>query len=244
MIHFWRRASFLVSFDARRITCYPNASATLETVQQLLIGHVMPLVFAEQGTLSLHASVVHTAKGALAFVAQTGAGKSTIALALGARGCPILADDCAIVDVVDGVCRVRPFDVGLRLRPDTLQLFRRSTQPQPRPAPTGIGKQRIAATSLGLKIHGRSEPLHRVYFLESSPDAPRPAIEPVSRADAVVALMVCSFQLGMDEPARLRAAFEMLSTLAARVAMLRLSIPSGFAHLPAVATAVLANAAE
>ncbi len=162
VIHFWRRASFLVSFDARRITCYPRGSATIDTIRQLLIGQIMPLVFAEQGTLSLHASVVHTAKGALAFVAQAGTGKSTIALALGARGCPILADDCAIVEVVDGVCCVRPCDVGLRLRPDTLQMFRRSTRLQPRLAPRARRKQRIAATSLGLKIHGRSEPLHRV----------------------------------------------------------------------------------
>lgn len=72
VICFWRQASFTLSFNAQRISCYPRESASLETVRQLFIGHVIPLVFAEQGALPLHASVVHTSPGALAFVGQTG----------------------------------------------------------------------------------------------------------------------------------------------------------------------------
>ena len=118
---FWRRASFVVSFDTQSIACYPR---------QFLIGRDDSAApgwsqnsLAEQGALALHASVVQTSHGALAFVAQTGAGKSTIAAALGARGCAIMADDCAIVDVKDEVCCVRPLAVGLRLSRETLRML-------------------------------------------------------------------------------------------------------------------------
>ncbi|MGH9408940.1 MAG: hypothetical protein ACRD1V_05760 [Vicinamibacterales bacterium] len=176
------------------------------------------------------------------FVAQTGVGKSTIAAALGARGCSIMADDCAVIDIDDGLCRVRPVDVGLRLRPETLQMFHPRARSLRSRAQTGARKKRVAAPTLGMKIHGGSEPLRRVYFLESVRGARRPTIQPVSRADAVVALMVSSFQLGINESARLRGAFEVLSLLVVQVPVLRLSIPWGLQHLQAVVDAVLRNA--
>ncbi len=215
VIYFWRRASFIVSFDTRSITCYPRRSASVETIRQLLVGHVMPLLFAEQGTLALHASAVHTPHGVIAFVAPAGGGKSTLASALAARGCSIVADDCVIVDVEDGVCRVRPFDVGLRLWPETLRMLSGSGRFVNNRAHAGVRKKRVAAQALGMKTHDRKEPLRRVYLLEPLRGIREPTITPVLRADAVVALMVASFQLGMDERKRLRDAFEMLSTLVA-----------------------------
>jgi hypothetical protein len=243
VIRFWRRASFLLSFETRRITCYPCRSASLETVQQLLVGHVIPLVFADEGALALHASAVLAPQGVLAFVAETGGGKSTIASALGARGCSIVADDCAIVDVDEGGCRVRPMDVGLRLWPDTVGMLRGSRSRATRRAEPGVRKKRFAAQALGMTTHCRSEPLRRVYLLQASRGARGPTIDRASCADAVVALMLASFQLGIDEPERLRQAFERLSTLVTTVPVLRLSSPPGLQHLPAVVDAVLENAA-
>jgi hypothetical protein len=243
VICFWRRATFILSFDARRITCYPCRSASLEIVQQLLVGHVVPLVFADEGALALHASAVLVPQGVLAFVAETRGGKSTIASALGARGCSIVADDCAIVEVEDGGCRVRPMDVGLRLWPGTVRMLRGSGSRANRRAHPAVRKKRFAAQTLGMKTHRQSEPLRRVYLLQPLRGARGPAIEQVSRADAVVALMVASFQLGMDEPERLRHAFELLSTLVVRVPVLRLYFPGGLRHVPAVVDAVLKNAA-
>ena len=243
VICFWRRASFILSFDARRITCYPCRSASLETIQQLLVGHIMPLVFADEGALALHASAVLAPQGVLAFVAETRGGKSTIASALGARGCSIVADDCAIVDVKDGGCRVRPMDVGLRLWPETVRMLRGSGSRANRRTHPDVRKKRFAAQMLGMKTHFRSEPLRRVYLLQPLRGARGPTIEQASRADALVTLMLASFQLGIDEPERLRHAFELLSTLVTRVPVLRLSSPPGLQHLPAVVDAVLKNAA-
>jgi hypothetical protein len=243
VIDFWRRASFLVSFDTRSIICYPRGSASLEAIRQLLVGHVVPLLFAEEGCLALHASAVQTPDGVVAFVAPSGGGKSTIALALAAAGCPIVGDDCLIVDVKDGVCRARPFHAGLRLWPEALSVVYGGGRPVTHRTQSAVRKKRVAAQALGLKIRARPAPLHRVYLLAPLSGVSVPTIDPVLRADAVVALMLATFQLGMDEPVRLRRAFEMLSTLVARVRVQRLSVPADLGQISAVVRTVLENAA-
>ena len=149
VIRFWRRASFIVSFDARRITCYPCGSASLETIRQLLVGHVMPLVFADEGALALHASAVQSPSRSPRIRGTRGGGKSTIASALGARGCSIVADDCVIVDVAADGCRVRPIDVGLRLWPETVRMLRGDGYAANGRAHAGGRKKRVAARTLG-----------------------------------------------------------------------------------------------
>ena len=245
VVRFYRQATFVISPAERRVRCYPAASASTETIRQLFVGHVVPLLFAETGALALHASAVRTPSGVLAFVGATRRGKSTIAAALAARGGALVADDCAIVEMKDGECRVRPMHVGLRLWPDSLRVFAQ------RPAPADRGrdrrrrsKTRLAAGSLGLAIHEAPAPLHRIYLLEPAHRGEPVTVAPVSGADAVMALLVASFQLGMDQPAHLRRSFESLSTLASQVPIRRLRRPRGLRHLPLLVQHVLDDAAR
>jgi hypothetical protein len=241
VIRFWRQASFVVSFAARRVTCFPSASASLDTVRQLLLGHVVPLLFANRGALVLHASAVRTPHGAIAFVGETQAGKSTIAAALSARGCSLMADDCAIVEVVDGECRVRPMHVGVRLWPDAASVLR-TAGPAARAGTQK--KRRIAAEALGIQVSRRPVPLHRVYVLEPASARQPVSIEPLSRANAVVALLASSFQLEIDRPTQLLRSFDNLSAVASRVPVRRLCRPRGLVHLAALVDTVLEDAAR
>jgi hypothetical protein len=237
VIRFARRAVFVVSFRERAITCHPRPSTALEGVRQLLLGQVLPLVFAERGALALHASAVRLPEGVVTFVGETRGGKSTIAAALGARGCPLLADDCAIVEVTNGTCRVRPMHVGMRLWPDAITMLRAPSAKRRHPM-----KTRVAAESLGIATHTKPAPLHRVYLLESAAGERDVAIDAVSRPDAVVALLVASFHLGMDQPERLRRAFENLSTIVAQVPVRRIRRPNGLRHLAQIVQAILDDA--
>lgn len=241
VVRFSRQATFVISCDDRRITCRPAVSATIETIRQLFVGHVLPLVFAEAGALPLHASAVRTPSGVLAFVGATRRGKSTIAAALAARGCALVADDCAIVEIEGGDCHVRPMHVGLRLWPDALRVL-----PNGRRVAAGSGdgrsKTRVTAGALGLATCESPAPLHRVYLLDPPRRPGAAAVAPVSGAEAVVALLVASFQLGMDRPAQLRRSFESLSTVAARVPVRRLRPPRGLQHLPLLVQTVLEDA--
>jgi hypothetical protein len=243
VVRFWRQASFVVSPAIRRITCYPAATTSVETVRQLLLAHVLPLLFADAGAVALHASAVRTPAGVVTFVGETRGGKSTIAAALSARGYPLVADDCAIVELVRGECLVRPMHVGLRLWPDTMRMFARAGR-TPKTAVADEGKARITAHTLGFDVCNRPAPLHRIYLLESARSKRPVTIEPVSRPDAVVALLTSSFQLEMDRPAQVRLAFDRLSTVASRVPVRRLRRPRGLAHLPTLVDRVLEDVAS
>jgi hypothetical protein len=241
VIHFCRRASFAVSFETRSVTCRPRESTSLETIRHLFLGHVVPLLLAEQGALALHASAVKTAEGIVAFVAPAGGGKSTLAMMLGARGCSIVADDCVVVNIEDGACQVQPLDVGLRLWPESLRLLTPRRHRANRHPRIDRRKTRMRPAALGLRIHPRRDPLHRVYLLEQRRGFQRPAIEPVPRSDAVVALMLAAFQLGMDEPARLRRSFNLLTTLVRQLRVSRLVVPADLRLVPAAVDAVLGD---
>jgi hypothetical protein len=241
IVRFCRQATFVVSFPDRQITCVRGASASLEMVRQLLVGHVLPLVFAGKGALALHASAVRVPDGVVVFVGSTGRGKSTIASALGMRGYPLMADDCAVVDVDDRRCRVRPLDVGIRLWPDAMTTL--GVRGVGRRNPSEDRKARRTARALGIPTHTRPALLHRIYLLEPAAMKSPVRIDAVPRSDAVVALLAASFHLGMDRPDQMRRAFDRLTTLASRVPVRRLHRPRGLRHLPSLIDAVLADAA-
>jgi hypothetical protein len=131
-------------------------------VNTLLLGRVMNVALTCYGLLCLHSSVVVVNDRAIAFLGDTGAGKSTLAAALVARGFPLLADDRAVLTEQNGNFIAQPGAPRLRLWPDTLahlqydpeQLTRvmlhenkrylppemlSSTDKQPRPAALTLG---------------------------------------------------------------------------------------------------------
>ena len=239
IVRFCRQATFVVSFPERQITCFRRASASLETVRQLLVGHVLPLIFADEGALALHASAVRVPEGVIAFVGSTGRGKSTIASALGRRGYPLMADDCAVVAVDDRRCRVRPLDVGFRLWPDAMTTL--GVAGTPALGQNDDRKSRSTARALGIPTRSRPAPLHCIYLIDTGSRTRAVSIDAVPRPDAVVALLSANFHLGMNEPDQLRRTFNRLTTLASRVPVRRLHRPRGLRHLPSVVEAILAD---
>jgi hypothetical protein len=72
----------------------------------------------QRGRLVLHASAVAIDGQAVAFLGDSGWGKSTTAAALHARGHPLVADDVAVVEPGEGRPVVVPAFPRLRLWPD------------------------------------------------------------------------------------------------------------------------------
>ncbi|WP_456829705.1 hypothetical protein [Deinococcus sp. UYEF24] len=73
------------------------------------------------GLLPLHASVLHRAGQSIAVSGPSGAGKSTAALRLLGLGWRLVAEDWAWLD--PNTLRLVGWDSGLRLRPESLELF-------------------------------------------------------------------------------------------------------------------------
>jgi hypothetical protein len=104
----------VISHDGRRVDYAPLDSDPATRVH-LLLHQVLPLAVSRTGRLVLHACAVETPAGAIAFLGESGAGKSTMAAALCARGFPLVADDALVVDVSRRPIAVWPTADGLRL---------------------------------------------------------------------------------------------------------------------------------
>ncbi len=91
-------ADFHLLPKAKEIRCYPNPNTPLETIRHLLLDQVMPLTLSERGKLVLHASAVVTPEGAIAFLGETGRGKSTLTASFAQRGFSVLTDDCLLLE--------------------------------------------------------------------------------------------------------------------------------------------------
>jgi hypothetical protein len=102
------------------ITIQPADGGKVEVYRQYVIGYGLGAILHLRGLLVLHGSSVLTPRGALVFVGDSGAGKSTIAAAFQLRGYPLLTDDLCHVDFDNqGCAQVHPGSVQVKLYADS-----------------------------------------------------------------------------------------------------------------------------
>ncbi|NTS66783.1 hypothetical protein HRV97_16710 [Sphingomonas sp. HHU CXW] len=111
-------ARYLVT-GGTRIVVEPIGDAAEGDVRAFLLGSAVGALLHQRGVLPLHASAVEIGGRAVAFVAPSGGGKSTIAMHLHHLGQRVIADDLCAVELADGRARLWP---GLR----NLKLWRAS----------------------------------------------------------------------------------------------------------------------
>ena len=91
---------------------------TFEDLTAYLYGPVLGFVLRARGRLALHASCVRVGDGAVLLAGPPGAGKSTTAAALAARGLTVVSDDLTALDDASTPPRAWPAFDHLRLWPD------------------------------------------------------------------------------------------------------------------------------
>ncbi len=120
LLRFHRLADFRLTENNRRIECLPRQGAPPETIRHLLLDQALPMALARQGRIVLHGGAVQTGRGAVVVLGESGWGKSTLAAALARRGCPLLTDDCLLLEERDGQYHCEPSYPAVRLWPDSL----------------------------------------------------------------------------------------------------------------------------
>lgn len=116
------RARFRLHPSGERLDCAPLQDGL--HWQQALLGRVLPNVAIMRGYEALHASAVESSEGVVAVAAPSGMGKTTLALELLLRGCPLFADDVLTLSEGPG---------GVWAHPGTphMNVAERSTAPVP-----------------------------------------------------------------------------------------------------------------
>ena len=246
LLRFHGLADFQALANRREIWCQPEPDTDAETIAHLLLGQVMPRVLSLQGKLVLHASAVVTPAGAVAFIGETGWGKSTLAASFGRQGFPLLADDCLLVEERGGRIVGIPSYAGLRLWPGTIAaLFGEELLVHTVARYTG---KKLARQDNGrVSFWSGPVPLQRVYALagpEEVGDTKSVTITALSGRAVFVELVKHAFRLDVTDQKRLREEFERLGQVAASLDVRRLGFPREFSLLPAVHDAVLSNIDE
>jgi hypothetical protein len=128
--HYPAAGTFRMS-RGREVVVEPAKGADASELRLILLGPALAVLLHQRGLLVLHASAVALTtavgvqqacpernRGAVAFMGDKGAGKSTTAAAMHARGHALIADDMVAVDLSGPVPHVWPGFPHLKLWPE------------------------------------------------------------------------------------------------------------------------------
>ena len=238
LLRFPELADFEISADAQRVTCVPAPEVSEGTALHLYLNQVLPLVLSKLGKLVFHASAVEISGGAVAFVGESGRGKSTLAASFAVSGCRFLTDDGLVVEPSGENFEALPSHPSIRLWEDSEVAL---IPPAARRAPPVhyTSKARFLADE-DLAFCEVPRPLRRVYFLGDG-SAERLEIRRLSAAETLVEWVKHSFLLDIEEQPRLASHFDQVAALANRPIHYHLDFPRRFDELAAVRQAILAH---
>jgi hypothetical protein len=239
-LRFFKYADFILDAEQRIVTCRPAATASRETVRHLFLNQVMPLLLSKLGKIVLHAGAVSTPRGAVAFVGEAGVGKSTLTAGLGGV-CPILTDDCLMVEWNENEVFARGNYPGIRLWPDVISSFVEDDGTAPNVAQY-TSKKRISGPSGAILYEDRPIPLRRLYLLqrwEVVQSGQQISITKFRPAEAVIALLKYTFLLDVDDREQLARHLRAFKEIVDAGLVRGLSYPSGISLIPAIHEAIL-----
>ena len=216
-------ARFRFGQSSHRVIAQPHPAAGQGLVEDAYLRAVLPLALQVQGMELLHASAVCSPRGVVAFCAESGTGKSTLAAGLGERGYRPWADDALAVDTSSmPVTSVRlPF--RLRLRPASTAFFggERFSMVTRVEAPRGNAVERVPVAALCL--------------LRRTDDVTGPvSAERLCASAALSAVLAHAYCFSLRDPDRKRSMIRHFVRLATRVPIFEVRIESRLERLPNV----------
>jgi hypothetical protein len=209
---------------------------TLDDLTAYLYGPVLGFLLRAWGRLALHASCVRVGDSAVLIAGAPGAGKSTTAAALAARGHVIISDDLTALTFDDGFPAAWPAFDHLRLWPDGAHVVLGSGGQLDRITPTW-DKRRFPLDG-GAFADGPC-PVHAIVVLRPRRADARPVLRTIAPARAVVTLATLSYaNYLLDAPMRARELAQ-LGALVRAVPVCTLTPPEGRDGLDALCHAMV-----
>ncbi|MGB2901775.1 MAG: hypothetical protein WBB89_21140 [Candidatus Acidiferrum sp.] len=170
---------------------WPPASC-IENAASYLLGPILGLVLRLRGVTCLHASAVAFGDRSVAFVGQTGAGKSTTAAAFARQGYGVISDDIVALEEREGALHVMPAYPHLCLWPESVGMLYDSPDALPRLMPDW-DKRQLTLGEEGTRFESRCLPLGAIYILSERRPDPAPSIEAIRPQNALLALVADTY---------------------------------------------------
>lgn len=210
----------------------PSVNASDASVRHALLDRIVPMLLGQLGNQILHASAVVLKSGdAIAFVGDSGEGKSTLAGSLVAAGASLITDDCLMIKVCGKEVKIIPSYKGLRLRDDSARrVF--GTSGVPDSVSDQSDKKRLRL------ILSENEPiewhaLSSLYLLSYSTS--RVTVHPATQAGSLAALVKQHFFLDVKDKKQILSQFQHIRNLVeSGLPVSELSYPRSYDLLPRV----------
>lgn len=225
----WRGLATFWFTENGAVSAEPAAGAVESELRDVFVRGVVPTVMLARGFEAIHAGAILEAGGVVGVCANSGTGKSTIALALAASGAGHYADDTLLYSVSGGrpVASRLPFPVRVDAS-----------------ARAAVGMLPMEATNQ--KLLPSEAPIHRIYHLvrddKLSPSRPLFVDVPVSARFEILLTHAHPFDMGDDD--RRRAFVENLMTLAREVDICECRFAPDLAALPSLAESLRDHATK
>jgi len=191
-----------------------------------LCAQVLPLAATLQGFELLHASAVVLGDRVIAFVAESGGGKTSLALALLARGASLVTDDVLALEAVDGKTIAHPGVPMANVAGDQMKLLSDVDRVRLGFVMGASDKVHVEVSNMPVE----ALQLGAVFFLCRSSVIDRLTFEPADPPDPRD-LLAATFMPHIVTPRRLMTQLRTCAEVAANVPIFKLSAP---AELPAM----------
>jgi hypothetical protein len=206
-----------ISADGREIVAAPLDKPAW-IWQRYLTGQLMPLAGLLQGLEVFHSSVLGLDGRAIAVVANSGVGKTTLALRLALRGLDFVSDDVLVAERDNGGLVAHP-GIGLaNVRPGARELL-------PPLEESGMAESigsNERETRIAVRRAGGALPLSALFVLNRFLDPRELRVERLSPVDPRV-LLAATFNVSVRTPDRLARQLDVCSHLERSVSVYRVS---------------------
>ena len=220
-----------------RVTFYRAPAAPIGLIAILITGSIIAYLLSANGRLVLHASAVEVNGEALAFIGQSGQGKTTMATLLCAEGHALVSDDLLPVDIRGDQVMCVPAGRELRVREKVEALLERFD------AQTSRYRTVDERHAVGARTTTTEElPLRSVVVPWPDREASEVTAQRLTPGEAVMTLAQYQRIEGWTSPVLLRAQFGAISAVVRSVPVLAMRVPWGPPFHPGLADEVLSAA--
>lgn len=230
LLRFPDLVDFVISADGREASCALAAGVSRAQIEHLWLNQVTPLARSKQGEMVFHGSCVDLGAAAVAFIGESGRGKSTLAASFSSRGHAFLADDGLIVRRCGDNYVACPSHPTLRLWPDSRDAARRAV------ALSNEETKAIIQADAEFIHCAAPRPLAAVFFLGE--DSEEIGFTRLPARETMLQLLKNSFLLDVEDSALTSAHFHRTAAFANRLAGFQFDYPRQFDALDRVTEAI------
>lgn len=208
-----------------------------------LVGPILGFVLRLRGAIALHGSTIALNGRAVVILGDSGAGKSTLAAALMKRGCAVLTDDLAPLQLRDGHFDVIPGYSRLRLWPDSAEAICGDSRHLDRLVDRSTfwpdwDKRALELSVTSGEFEVVPKPLSTIFILGPGTDV-APRVESLSGSQSVIELVRHIYQGYLSDAARRVNELDVLTRLAGQISVKRLHLSNDIQQLDRACDLVL-----